>query len=179
MSPHVQNFPSVRRLEGWCHSRHHIPLSHTVPFQGRAQMTNQIFSAVYRVPLVIGAPFWSGVFIRVRLGTPLLGMLFIRKQMLDGGPEVCLVLRLHSYSPAFQTLGGSWWKEGQTGRTNLSSSHWTPAHNCTFFPLRSTAPCRSYTAHKLTKSWPSTTKRSRLMKKSWRRRWRRRGKSAG
>lgn len=105
MSPHVQNFTSVRRLEGWCHSRRHIPLSHTVLFQGRAQMTTHIFSTVYGVPLVCRAPFGSGLFIRVKLGTPPLRMLFIRKQILDGGPEVCLVLSLH-YSPAFQTLGG-------------------------------------------------------------------------
>lgn len=85
MSPHVQNFTSVRRLEGWCHSRRHIPLSHTVPFQGRAQMTTHIFNTLYGVPLVCRAPFGSGVFIRVRLGTPLLGMLFIRKQILEWG----------------------------------------------------------------------------------------------
>lgn len=35
-----------------------------------------------------------------------------------------------------------------------------------FFSFRSTVPCRSYIAHKLTKLWRSMTRRSQLMRKS-------------
>lgn len=163
MSHHVQNFTSARRLEGWWHIRHHIPLLYTVLIQEETKWL--IFSTVYGLPRITRAPFWSGVFVSLRLGTPLLGMLLSRKLMLGGGPEVCLVLRLH-YTLASQTLWGSWWTQGQTGNVKLFRFDWTPDRNCTFFLLRSTVPCRSYTAHKLTKLWPSTTKRSRLMRKS-------------
>ena len=124
-----------------------------------------------------GLPFEVGMFIGLRLETPLLA-----RPYGDTNSRVAWEVRSLSSSQTqllldFQTKTPQVLVKIMPAQHGLKFISLTASLTCNYkFFCRNTVPCRNYIARKLTRLWHSTTRRNWLMRKSSRRQWRRKGK---